>query len=137
MRRPMTWHTILVLGAVVLIAGALVKTTGTWIPFEKDAKPVSVQTIVKETPMISEEEYRKNIDLALADVWQALKTGGGTDELFSRVQKSVLDLKVPTADKDWHLKLVLALNSLVKAAKGEGSLTDAGFAFQSLFTPSD
>ncbi len=130
----MTWHAILVLGAVAAIALVLTKATGEpAIPLFSETASFRLNEKTIVSPAITDEAYKKNVDTALADLWSALNSGAGTDELFARVQKSILELKVPAADKEWHLKLVLALGALAKAAKGEGSFADAATSLQALF----
>ncbi|MBT6254395.1 hypothetical protein HOI83_04165 [Candidatus Uhrbacteria bacterium] len=133
MRKHLVWFPFLLVALTVILALTIVfvdrdrvelaETLNTYQQAEE-----SVQTIGLDPSL-----YRDAAREALLPVWGAVDSGTGDVNVVKGVRDSVLELRVSQEDRDTHILLVAALNTLITGIQGdETALADAQIRFEEL-----
>lgn len=133
MRRRLVWFPFLIIALTVILSvtivlvdngrGELAETIDTYQKAEQNIR----------TEGLDPQVYRDAVNESLRPVWQIVDTGTGDEDVVKGVRDSLLELRVAFEDRDAHLLLVVALNSLIKGLQGDDTaLASAQIRFEEL-----
>jgi hypothetical protein len=132
MKKHLTWFPFLVIAMTFILAVTIVVYDR-----QKNRPPPIIHIddvlIVKEDSSIDNNQYYEDVRNILSPIWGIVD--GQSDEISVIViaRNKLIDMRVPSNERDTHVQLVAALNILEAGLRGEeDSFADAQIRFSDI-----
>ncbi len=133
MKKHLTWFPFLVIALTVLLAVTIVV-------YDRQRNQPSPTVLINDVLLLDDdadnvdvEKYYEDVRRSLVPIWEIVDGQGGDNGVIVNARNSLLEMRVPLGDRDVHIQLVAALNTLEAGLRGdEEAFADAQIRFSDI-----
>ncbi len=132
MKKHLTWFPFLVVALTVLLAVTIV----VYDRHKNQPAPVVLiddVLIFNDGEGIDKDEYYEEMRRTLAPIWEIVDGQAAENVVIVNARNALLEIKVPLEERDVHIQLVAALNTLEAGLRGDDkAFADAQIRFSEI-----